>query len=83
MEQRDLEWLDETLPLIVGGAAFAETAVEQALLASLHDLSPSTFWEALGSEIADALQARWAFGEITLDHAITLSHELAAHLLHE
>lgn len=83
MERRDLVWLDETLPRIVGSVSGAEFAVEQALLASSTNLTAAAFWEFLGSEIADALQARWAFGEITLEHAIALSHELAAHLLYE
>lgn len=83
MQARDLHWLQETLPWIMGGCREAETAVSRAILESANDPSDRTrgFWLALGQEIADNLQARWAFEYITLEEATMLSHELAVHLV--
>ena len=82
MEARDLKWLDETLPALTGSCESAEAAVEKALNASAGpEERTRAFWEALGWEIADALQARWAFGELSLEDATILSHELAAHIV--
>jgi len=86
MQARDLEWLQDTLPWVVGSVELAEAATKRALGASgdadsAPELRVRRFWEALGWEVADALQARWAFGELTLEDATMLSHELAEHIM--
>ena len=87
MEKRDLEWLLETLPIVMGSTKLAEDATSKALILSANSSAQDTmnrrdlFWAALGWEIADALQFRWAFGELTLEDATLLSHELAEHII--
>ena len=92
MEGADLAWLDDVLPTVMGSSLVAEEATERALAASASGLEPqaragaerrAALWAALGWEIADVLQARWAFGELTLEEATLLSHELAEHLVSE
>lgn len=84
MEARDLEWLQDSLPWVMGSSVLAEAAVERALQQSAGSADNHkrrrAFLEALGWEIADALQARWAFGELSLADATLMSHELAAHI---
>lgn len=96
MEGADLAWLADVLPTVMGSTLVAEQAADRALAASASasasesELEPriragaerrAAFWAALGWEIADVLQARWAFGELTLEEATLLSHELAEHLV--
>jgi len=96
MQRSDLEWLTETLPWIVETQSIADEAVASALIKTATEakfnalkspapdaptvMTRKAFFVHLGHEVADALQALWAFQIITYDEAIMRANELSHHL---
>ena len=83
MERLDLEWITDVLPTLVGGADAADAIVDLVLAQTMTDGVPTRqrFFEHLGWELADYLQAMWAFKIITLEEAIDRANVLSDHLM--
>ena len=83
MEQRDLEWITDVLPTLVEGADAADAMVELVLAQTVRDGVPTRkrFFEHLGWELAEYLQALWAFQIITLEEAVDRANVLSDHLM--
>lgn len=83
MEKADLEWIETELPLLLDSFEAADTAVTNALIRAVNanKLRRTTFFENLGWEIAEHLQALWVFEHISLEEATYRANALSDHLL--